>query len=70
MKTQSNPRMMTTSQTARALGLSSERVRQLANSGRLACTDSPLGRLFAPEVVEAFRRERTPAAESTATVEP
>lgn len=49
---------LTVSQAARLLGLSSERVRQLATSGRLASTRTPLGRLFDRDGVERLIAER------------
>lgn len=51
--------MMTTSQVARRLKLSSERVRQLALSGRLPPDqETELGRLWLPETVERFAATR------------
>lgn len=41
-------------QTAAALGLSEQRVRQLANEGRLTCVRTPLGRLYARAVVADY----------------
>jgi excisionase family DNA binding protein len=49
---------LTASQAARLLGLSSERVRQLARQGRLKGHDTPLGRLYDRDDVEALKRER------------
>ncbi len=48
------------SEAARRLQLSAQRVRVLADEGRLACVDSPLGRLFDPDEVERFRLTRGP----------
>lgn len=50
---------LTSSQAARILGLSTERVRQLADQGQLRCADTPLGRLFASDDVEALRVKRS-----------
>jgi hypothetical protein len=52
----------TTSQAARELGMSAERVRQLARTGALPCTRTALGALFDVEEVRALaarRRRRT-----------
>jgi hypothetical protein len=49
---------LSTSQTARLLDCSEAHVRALANRGDLACDDSPLGRLFRREDVEALKTER------------
>lgn len=51
----------TTSQAARLLGISAERVRQLADNQQLACTRTELGRLFDVEELERFARERLAA---------
>ena len=45
-------------QVARRLGISSQRVIQLANKGKLAHIRTPLGRLFPTEAVEAFAKAR------------
>jgi len=52
--------LLETADVARALGLSSERIRQLANAHRLpVIAVTPRGRrLFRIEDVEAFRRRR------------
>jgi hypothetical protein len=51
--------LMTVSQVARRLNLSSERVRQLARSGRLVPDqETDLGRLWLPETVEVFAATR------------
>lgn len=55
-------RMYTPAQTAAILGVSTERVRQLARSGRLPCIHTPLGRLFDNEAIEAFASTRDRAA--------
>lgn len=47
---------LTTGNVARILGVSVDRVRQLARSGRLAFSDTPYGRLFDPADVEAARQ--------------
>jgi excisionase family DNA binding protein len=49
---------LTVSQAARILGLSAERVRQLASTGRLASIVTPLGRLFAVADVERLVERR------------
>lgn len=46
------------SEVARLVGLSTERIRQLADSGRLASTRSPLGRLISRVGLEDFARGR------------
>ena len=46
-------RWMSPSEAARALGLSSERIRQLTNEGKLAAERTPLGRLIDAEAVRA-----------------
>jgi excisionase family DNA binding protein len=43
---------------ARRLGVSADRVRQLADAGRLPSRRTPLGRLFLAEDVERLRLER------------
>ena len=48
------------SQAARALGLSSDRVRQLIDSGRLKGSRSVLGRLVDPESLAALVEARLP----------
>lgn len=50
---------ITTKEAARRLNLSSERVRQLANSGKLPCTRTELGRLFDPDAVTSYGQART-----------
>jgi excisionase family DNA binding protein len=45
-------------QAAGRLGLSTDRVRQLAAQGRLRFRPTPLGRLIDPEDVERLRLER------------
>jgi len=48
-------KLLTSSQVARRLELSAERVRQLARQGRLpAAQETPLGRLWDAEAVERF----------------
>ena len=49
---------ITTSQAARTLGLSPERVRQFAVCGELASIETPLGRLFARVDVERLAEKR------------
>jgi DNA-binding transcriptional MerR regulator len=52
--------LLETVDVARALNLSCERIRQLANAGRIPVVAvTPRGtRLFDPDNVETFRRER------------
>ncbi len=49
---------LTTSGAARLLGVSAERVRQLADTGVLPCKRTALGRLFDPEAVAAVAASR------------
>lgn len=56
--------VLTTSEAARCLGLSAERVRQLVRAGQLRAVETPLGRLFPRDEVErlaALRRQREAA---------
>ena len=46
------------------LGVSSQRIRQLADSGRLEAIRTPLGRLVTRESVEALRAQRAGVAVS------
>ena len=55
---------LSTSQAARALGVSPERIRQLMNEGRLHYQRTPIGRLLAADAVEALRAERARKAGS------
>jgi excisionase family DNA binding protein len=53
--------MFSTGQAAARLNVSSERIRQLAASGELEATRTPLGRLFAEQAVDELanmRRQR------------
>ncbi len=66
-------RGFSTSEAARALGLSAERVRQLAKTGVLPCQQTALGRLYDRAAVEALaarRRQRAPAVSRTAASDP
>lgn len=45
---------LTRAQVSTQLGLSPERVRQLTVDGRLACTQTPLGRLYDQADVDAY----------------
>ena len=54
--------LLSPSQAARVLGVSSERVVQLANDGKLTAIRTALGRLFEPGDVEHLAREREAAA--------
>ena len=57
MKTEAQ--LMTVSQVARRLNLSSERIRQLARAGRLPPDqETELGRLWLPATVERFATAR------------
>jgi excisionase family DNA binding protein len=58
------PEMLTPAQAARKLQVSGEYVRELANSGKLPCTRTPLGRLFRVEDIERFEAERTARLEA------
>jgi DNA-binding transcriptional MerR regulator len=52
-------RLLTSPQVARRLGLSVERVRQLARSGELPPDqETELGRLWSPEVVDLYLNSR------------
>ena len=53
---------LTPAQAARLLGVTPQRVRQLADAGSLTCTRTPLGRLLDPDSVAAALAERTPTA--------
>lgn len=53
---------MTGSQVARRLGVTPQRVIQLANAGRIEHVRTPHGRLYDPVDVERFARERESAA--------
>jgi hypothetical protein len=58
-------KQLSVSQAGRVLGLSAERVRQLAALGRLTAVETPLGRLFDADEVEQLRQEReAPFAQS------
>jgi len=46
-------------QAARVLGIGTDRVVQLANTGKLAAIKTPLGRLFESSDVERLALERT-----------
>lgn len=56
------PNLLRPSQVASRLELSVSRIRQLADAGQLACIDTPYGRLFREDVVQAFVRDREQAA--------
>jgi hypothetical protein len=51
-------RVYSPAQAAGVLGMSTERVRQIARAGRLPCTWTPLGRLFHADAVDALARQR------------
>lgn len=66
-------RTCTTSQAARVLGISAERVRQLAARGALPSSRTPLGRLYSRAAVEALaarRREHPTASEAAGAGSP
>lgn len=52
--------LLSVSEAAQRLHLSAQRVRVLADLGRLPCVWTSLGRLFEPEVVEQFAATRGP----------
>ena len=52
------PNLLRPSQVASRLELSVSRIRQLAEAGQLACIETPYGRLFREDVVQAFALER------------
>ena len=54
-------------QVAERLGLSPERVRQLATSGELHSTRTALGRLFRVSEIDAYRRTRAERAQRRTT---
>lgn len=58
-----NPeKLLTTGQVATALGLSTQRVRQLYHAGRLRIAlDTPYGPLFDPKDIEAEKKRRASA---------
>jgi hypothetical protein len=49
---------LTVSQAARALEITSERIRQLARREQLACLETPLGRLIPVSEIERWRADR------------
>ena len=55
----SETRVYSPAQAAGVLGVSTERVRQFARAGRLACTRTPLGRLFDADAVDAMAQARS-----------
>ncbi|MCU1358017.1 MAG: hypothetical protein JWM89_3435 [Acidimicrobiales bacterium] len=59
---------LTASQAARILGLSAERVRQLATAGTLPCVETPLGRLFDADEVDRLHARRQPKGDSGPTL--
>ena len=54
---------LTSSQAAERLGLSKQRILQLADDGTLACLRTPLGLLFRPDVVDDLARRRAERAQ-------
>lgn len=50
--------MLTPSAAAKALGVSTTRIRALAADGRLPCLHTPYGRLFDPTQIEIYRARR------------
>jgi hypothetical protein len=61
---------LTTSQVARHLGVSAERVRQITRAGRLVPVRTPLGCLYSVDDVDRFARSRAapaPARDRLAT---
>lgn len=55
---------LSVTQAARVLALSPDRVRQLADAGRLPCRRTPLGRLFDVADVDRLARERATAGQA------
>jgi len=49
---------LTSGQTARRLGISTQRIHQLAAAGQLAFEETPLGRLFLLDDVDKYQRLR------------
>jgi hypothetical protein len=49
---------LTSGQTARRLGISTQRIHQLAATGQLAFEETPLGRLFLLDDVDRYQRLR------------
>jgi len=64
-KSQAMTTYLTPSQAARRLGLSTERVRQLARSGVLHPELTPLGRLYRVDDIDGLVAERSAATAST-----
>ena len=56
---------VSTSEAARRLKLSAERVRQLARSGALPSVRTELGRLFDPDDLDRFAAERAKRGTTT-----
>lgn len=52
------PEWLSPTEAANLLGISSNRVRQLADAGKLVAERSPLGRLISRASVEQLREER------------
>ncbi len=63
------PDLLTTSDVARLLGVSSDRVRQLARTGQLPSSRTPYGRLFNAAEVRAAH-DRYQAVRRPATASP
>ncbi len=53
-----SPNLLRPSQVASRLELSVSRIRQLAEAGRLPVVETPYGRLFPQDAVDAYARER------------
>jgi hypothetical protein len=49
---------LTPAQASQLLGVTPQRVRQMADAGQITCERTPLGRLLDPESVERVRDER------------
>jgi excisionase family DNA binding protein len=56
-----NERLMSPKEAALQLGISTERLRQLARAGRIDYLETPLGRLFLRDDVERLRNQRAGA---------
>jgi len=62
-----NPELLSTAEAARILGVTPDRVRQMANAGQLLPVQSTsLGCLFARRSVERLARERVAAGRRSA----
>ena len=53
-----NPELLSASQVARRLGISSARVNQLRKEGKLAAQETPIGYLYSREDIENLAKAR------------